>query len=428
MDITRRLSLSFEVLAPGEKLTLLDFCDVVGVQRDSTKLNRALNDKMRAKDPRALEVAKKAIELAGKQDTDLDPDEFKDALWDSVSRFLSYLASCAPGASQGREARTSKFASGSNGAHGGALNGQVSAQTGLHRAPLTSTKFIGISWPETDVLHSNCNNAHRELFGPIRSSNQTKRKYQEKIFFFYRLGFDQIEHQSPGDCSIRSLDKQLSLVIRRIPARICYQEPYDDWFHYEEEYFDQQINKKFGAQAVAYAFNGGLTLLSRDDELKENDAETALAKLSLAHIDFRPFSDPQEPKIKYYPGVISMESDVNPNRNDHFAPTCYKFILRPAPAGLSWDDVRGSSKDGGKSLSVPLQKWIKLNGSGYQFGDGSEWEKESDLEYTDRSPTSWRWYFNRLNVNRHVADMLIACPSTYSRWPKASVSQGAKKS
>lgn len=194
------------------------------------------------------------------------------------------------------------------------------------------------------------------------------------------------------------------------------------------------------ARGVIYGFRGGMTLLCRDETLSPRDSKVFGKKLALAHVDFRPalaheqtaptHSDAQADE--YYIGSIAMESDFNPNKRDFFAPTAYRCLLRKAPNGTKWDDVRARTEENprnrksgreqiiipGKSATIPLGLDCDLTPDGiFDLKNGETWNREDDLQYGG-SPYSWRWYFNRLNINRHISDLLIACPAVYSRWPR----------
>ena len=56
-------------------------------------------------------------------------------------------------------------------------------------------------------------------------------------------------------------------MIRRIPALISYDKPFDNWLSYREAYYDEQSKKIYRSHGVLYGFKGGVTLLGRGMEL-----------------------------------------------------------------------------------------------------------------------------------------------------------------
>ena len=148
-----------------------------------------------------------------------------------------------------------------------------------------------------------------------------------------------------------------------------------------------------------------------------------------------------------------MESDYNPNKRDSFAPTAYRCLLRKSQEKLSWDQIRAwdpndaedakdlnsgkmeipttKAKAGAKpgigtgdklvlqpglSKTIVLGDACEIKGDVYDFKNGATWSCENDIKYNGKNH-SWRWYFNKLNINRHLADLFVACPSIYSRKP-----------
>jgi hypothetical protein len=190
-------------------------------------------------------------------------------------------------------------------------------------------------------------------------------------------------------------------------------------------------------------------MLCRDETLSPSDRRVFGKKLALSHVDFRPaLADDQQTfgahrdaqTAEYYIGSIAMESDFNPNKRDYFAPTAYRCLLRKAPNGIKWDDVKARTEESpskgksggatipipGKSATIPLGSQLRSDGI-FDLKDGQAWKEENDLQY-GTEPSLWRWYFNHLNINRHLCDLLIACPSVYSRWPSdADVAATAAK-
>lgn len=284
-------------------------------------------------------------------------------------------------------------------------------------APTISSHYVGVKWPDTDGLVQHFAQAYsRTLGGSLPKKHD--RKFREHVFFLYRLGLAGIQKRDFWDGAITPRDKKLQVVIRRIPARIYYDDPFEEWLFYEEAYYDSGTGVVYNGAGVIYGFHGGMTLLSRDGTMMPNEDRAYQKKLSLAHFDFRSaLAEKQKRDRDCYIGSIAMESDYNPDRDDFFAPTAYRCLLRKAPDETKWDEVKASLGKPGKSATIPIGEHCSRTPDGIlDFKDGKLWGRESDLEYHNHFH-SWRWYFNRLNINRHVTDLLIACPSIYSRWP-----------
>lgn len=356
--------------------------------------------------------------------------EVESALDDTDAKFFYFLGTSGIGAGdhanvsdQTRTAEQPAALVGgdtSEALHSGRGDQSGEGHLGNSLAPPVSSHYVGVRWPDTDGLRQHFSTAYsRTLGGSL--PEKPDRKKRERVFFLYRLGLAGIENRDFWDGAITARDEQLQVVIRRIPARIYYDDPFEEWLFYEEAYYDSGSGVVYNGAGVIYGFHGGMTLLSRDGTMMPNEEKAYQKKLSLAHFDFRPALHPEQEKRdhNYYIGSIAMESDYNPKRDDYFAPTAYRCLLRKAPAGTKWDDVKASLGNPGRSATIPIGKHCERSNGILDFKDGKLWDRERDLKYDDhKDHDSWRWYFNRLNINRHVTDLLIACPSIYSRWPK----------
>lgn len=445
LKMTSKLGLMIEAWSSDAKL--LSFAPLLFTRVDSndknlsTKVHRELNG-LTSEDGRSRDVAAKIVEIAGGSFGFSEAD-CHNALWGSDHNFFSFLSKYCVGAPKtGDKAGISDVP-----VHGTTIvarsaegdNSSGDSHLGNSLAPHVSSGYVGIKWPYPDALGQHFGAAYQEIFGEALPREKTRRGPREQVFFFYRLGLEQVKKVQFGDGAIRINDQNLGLVIRRIPARIHYEEPFDEWLTYEEAYYDKGQNYIYNARGVIYGFRGGMTMLCRDETLSPRDSKVFGKKLALSHVDFRPaLHDDQQTSgahrdtqtSDYYIGSIAMESDFNPNRRDYFAPTAYRCLLRKAPSGTKWDDVKARTKEGprnsksggkaipipGKSATIPLGSHRRSDGI-FDLKDGRAWNREeNDLQY-GAAPSSWRWYFNRLNINRHLSDLLIACPSVYSRWP-----------
>jgi hypothetical protein len=411
---------------------LLDFSDALGFgpKREvkktdngiSTKINRELN-RLAENDPRSTFVAEQLVKIAGKYGERFTAQNCKDALLGNDHQFLSFLSKYCVGAPAGDERASAAERSRSN-ARESDLGDELASL-----APLTSSQYVGIRWPYTNELSDHFGATYRAIFGTA-FPRKTKPTPQEQIFFFYRLGFEGWDRLQPSDGTIHIQDEQLRLVIRRVPARICYEDPFDEWLTYEEAYYNEREERLYTARGVLYGFNGGMTLLCRDETAKSGQPGAVQKKLALAHFDFNPALDHQQTTemdrdahaLRYYTGSIAMESDINPKREQYFATTAYRCLLRKAPNGTKWDEVKAQEststtpKQIGKSATkhLGIDCGRKSDGT-FDLDAGEQWGKEDDLMYTN-TPYEWRWYFDRLNINTHAADLFISGPSvTYRR-------------
>lgn len=240
---------------------------------------------------------------------------------------------------------------------------------------------------------------------------------RDRVYFFYRLGFN------AGNDFVRSDDKlkfrngkggsgeEASLVIRRIPVRLSLSDQDMDHFLYEEHYVDELSTDKspFTSVASAYVFQHFLTVVSKDR--RETAGGQAFVEVSVSQVDLKQGLDSQD---GWFPGVVTMRSDCSPNWNS-WNPTSYRFVLRPAPDDMGWEDENGidTTGDGKKKNAKLLSRTVKVLDMN---SDGKIDAKDFKRFPTDEidTPETWAKLFKKLQVQDAPADLLVAHRTVFS--------------
>jgi hypothetical protein len=229
------LGLQQQLCVAFDLATAVDYQATLELQRDgnataSNKINnwKSAVSKLLNRDLSSADVKKVSKYLASKFKGLASAPDFENVLEGPDAEFFYFLGTSGletGGAAEQRVASVGGDTIEAPGGGGGDKSGD--GHLGNSLAPNFSSGYVGIRWPYSDALGQHFGAAYQEIFGEALPRDKSRRGPREQVFFFYRLGFEQLKTVQLGDGAIRIKDQNLGLVIRRIPARIHYEAPFD---------------------------------------------------------------------------------------------------------------------------------------------------------------------------------------------------------